>query len=156
MQYLVVARINPKHKHWKPANFSNPKCRPFFQAWNRYVSYSSHNIAALNQFFLQSRNHQPKIVQYDWVAVDFCYYAIFVEIHRTRLQSAFSPAVHRQCLEDARKSLTAFHCLQQHSAEMPGFDYPYPSFLTWYADINPAFCVIFLIMSSQDLVSLPT
>ncbi|OJJ33537.1 hypothetical protein ASPWEDRAFT_114522 [Aspergillus wentii DTO 134E9] len=86
---------------------------------------------------MQSRDGHPKLMQYHWVAVDFCYYAIFVEIHRTRLQSAFNPAVHQQCLLYARKSLKAFHFLQQHSVEMPGFDDPYPSFLTC------AFFVIF-------------
>ncbi|PYI21643.1 hypothetical protein BO99DRAFT_420552 [Aspergillus violaceofuscus CBS 115571] len=76
------------------------------------------------------RDSHPQMVQYDWVGVDFCYYAIFVEIHRTRLKSAFSPKVHRECLINARKSLQAFHFLQQHPAELPGFDDPYPSFLT--------------------------
>ncbi|XHF98583.1 hypothetical protein AWENTII_002131 [Aspergillus wentii] len=92
-----------------------------------------------------SRDGHPKLMQYHWVAVDFCYYAIFVEIHRTRLQSAFNPAVHQQCLLYARKSLKAFHFLQQHSVEMPGFDDPYPSFLTWTLFLYPlsAFFVIF-------------
>ncbi|RDH21196.1 hypothetical protein M747DRAFT_322606 [Aspergillus niger ATCC 13496] len=76
------------------------------------------------------RDSLPKMVQYDWVAVDFCYYAIFVEIDRTRLKSSFSPAIHRECLVHARKSLEAFHFLQQHPEEMPGFEEPYPSFLT--------------------------
>ncbi|KAJ5341707.1 hypothetical protein N7541_010831 [Penicillium brevicompactum] len=92
-----------------------------------------------------SRDSYPKIVQYDWVAVDFCYYAILVEIHRTHLQSAFSPGLHRQCLTYARKSLRAFHFLQQHSADMPGFEDPYPSFLTWTLFFYPlsAFFVVF-------------
>ncbi|OJI83003.1 hypothetical protein ASPTUDRAFT_123266 [Aspergillus tubingensis CBS 134.48] len=72
----------------------------------------------------------PKMVQYDWVAVDFCYYAIFVEIDRTRLKSSFSPVIHRECLVHARQSLGAFHFIQQHAEEMPGFEEPYPSFLT--------------------------
>ncbi|EHA19714.1 hypothetical protein ASPNIDRAFT_179724 [Aspergillus niger ATCC 1015] len=83
-----------------------------------------------NIHLLQSRDSLPKMVQYDWVAVDFCYYAIFVEIDRTRLKSSFSPAIHRECLVHARKSLEAFHFLQQHPEEMPGFEEPYPSFLT--------------------------
>ncbi|RDH36195.1 hypothetical protein BDQ94DRAFT_185379 [Aspergillus welwitschiae] len=77
-----------------------------------------------------SRDSLPKMVQYEWVAVDFCYYAIFVEIDRTCLKSSFSPAIHRECLVHARKSLEAFHFLQQHPEEMPGFEEPYPSFLT--------------------------
>ncbi|RAL06924.1 fungal specific transcription factor domain-containing protein [Aspergillus homomorphus CBS 101889] len=92
-----------------------------------------------------SRDCHPKMVQYDWVGVDFCFYAIFVEIHRTRLKNAFSPAVHRECLVYARKSLQAFLFLQQHPAELPGFDDPYPSFLTWTLLFYPlsAFFVVF-------------
>ncbi|CAG7987325.1 unnamed protein product [Penicillium salamii] len=92
-----------------------------------------------------SRDIYPKMVQYDWVGVDFCYHAIFVEIQRTRLQNVFDPAVHRECLLYARKSLKAFLFLQKHSSEMPGFDSPYPSFLTWTLFLYPlsAFFVVF-------------
>ncbi|PYH86714.1 hypothetical protein BO82DRAFT_271971 [Aspergillus uvarum CBS 121591] len=86
--------------------------------------------AVYSIFPLQNRDSQPKAVQYDWVAADFTYYAIFVELHRTRLKSAFSATVHRECLGFARKALRAFHFLQQHPSELPGFDDPYPSFLT--------------------------
>ncbi|RDW76313.1 uncharacterized protein DSM5745_06305 [Aspergillus mulundensis] len=91
---------------------------------------------------LQSnRDLHPKMVQYDWVCVDFCYHAIFVEIHRTRLKSDFSPAIHQECLLFARKSLRAFHFLQQHSAAMPGFDdptlllYPLSAFFVVFCNI---------------------
>ncbi|RAH55253.1 hypothetical protein BO85DRAFT_377202 [Aspergillus piperis CBS 112811] len=77
-----------------------------------------------------NRASLPKMVQHDWVAVDFCYYAIFVEIDRTRLKNSFSPVIHRECLVHARQSLGAFHFIQQHAEEMPGFEEPYPSFLT--------------------------
>ncbi|RAK75313.1 Zn(II)2Cys6 transcription factor [Aspergillus fijiensis CBS 313.89] len=100
-----------------------------------------------------NRDCHPKMVQYDWVGVDFCYYAIFVEIHRTRLKRAFSPKVHQECLIDARKSLRAFHFLQQHPAELPGFDDPYPSFLTWTLFLYPlsAFFVVFCnIIGTKD------
>ncbi|KAJ5087373.1 hypothetical protein N7456_010989 [Penicillium angulare] len=94
---------------------------------------------------LLSQECDPKIVQYDWIAVDFCYYAILVEIYRTHLQNAFNPAAHRTCLVYARRSLRAFHFIQKHSAEMPGFDDPFPSFLTWTLFIYPlsAFFVVF-------------
>ncbi|CAK40739.1 Zn(II)2Cys6 transcription factor [Aspergillus niger] len=84
-----------------------------------------------------SRDSLPKMVQYDWVAVDFCYYAIFVEIDRTRLKSSFSPAIHRECLVHARKSLEAFHFLQQHPEEMPGtlFFYPLSAFFVVICNI---------------------
>ncbi|GKZ35787.1 hypothetical protein AbraIFM66950_006582 [Aspergillus brasiliensis] len=100
-----------------------------------------------------NRDSLPKMVQYDWVAVDFCYYAIFVEIDRTRLKSSFSPAIHRECLVHARKSLEAFHFLQQHPAEMPGFEEPYPSFLTWtllFYPLSAFFVVICNIIGTLD------
>ncbi|KAL4893370.1 hypothetical protein BDV59DRAFT_178104 [Aspergillus ambiguus] len=95
---------------------------------------------------LQSdRSLLPKMVQYDWVAADFCFYAIFVEVYRTLLKCSFSPHIHRECLLCARKSLKAFHFLQQHPEEMPGFQDPYPSFLAWTLFLYPlsAFFVVF-------------
>ncbi|KAL4738757.1 hypothetical protein BDV11DRAFT_205717 [Aspergillus similis] len=80
----------------------------------------------------QNRVALSKIVQYDYVSFDFCYYAIFVEVQRTRLKSFFTPLIHRQCLLNARKCLKAFQFLQQHQhpAEPSGFGDAYPSFLT--------------------------
>ncbi|RAQ78479.1 hypothetical protein COH21_011994 [Aspergillus flavus] len=91
------------------------------------------------------RSLLPKIVQYDWVAADFCFYAIFVEVYRTLLKCSFSPHIHRECLVCARKSLKAFHFLQQHPEQMPGFQDPYPSFLVWTLFLYPlsAFFVVF-------------
>ncbi|KAL6236203.1 hypothetical protein BDW75DRAFT_229656 [Aspergillus navahoensis] len=88
---------------------------------------------------MQNCDSLPKIVQYDCVALDFCYYAILVEVQRTRLKSFFTPLIHRQCLLNARKCLRAFQFLQehQHPAEPSGFGGAYPSFLTC------AFFVIF-------------
>ncbi|KAK1142351.1 hypothetical protein N8T08_007903 [Aspergillus melleus] len=93
------------------------------------------------------------MIQCDWVAVDFCYYAIFVEIHRMHLKSCFTPHIYRECLIHSRKSLEAFHFLQKHSAQMPGFDDPYPSFLTWTLFLYPlsAFFVVFChIVGTSD------
>ncbi|KAL2834700.1 hypothetical protein BJY01DRAFT_224144 [Aspergillus pseudoustus] len=92
-----------------------------------------------------NRDSLHKPLQYDWVAVDFSFYAIFVEIHRTRLKASFSPLIHRECLFYARRSLNAFQFLQQNVAELPGFDDPYPSFLTWTLLLYPlsAFFVVF-------------
>ncbi|KAL5000552.1 hypothetical protein BDV10DRAFT_192846 [Aspergillus recurvatus] len=80
----------------------------------------------------KSRDALPKIVQYDCVSLDFCYYAIFVEVQRTRLKSFFTPLIHRQCLLNARKCLRAFQFLQQHQhpAEPSGLGDAYPLFLT--------------------------
>ncbi|KAL4989127.1 hypothetical protein BDW68DRAFT_176247 [Aspergillus falconensis] len=94
-----------------------------------------------------NRDALPKIVQYDYVSFDFCYYAIFVEVQRTRLKSFFTPLIHRQCLLNARKCLRAFQFLQQHQhpAEPSGFGDAYPSFLTWTLFLYPlsAFFVVF-------------
>ncbi|KAF9895202.1 hypothetical protein FE257_000104 [Aspergillus nanangensis] len=104
---------------------------------------------------LQSgRGSLPRVVQYDWVATDFCFYAIFVEIHRTRLKASFSPLIHKECLLFARKSLKAFRFLQQHTGEMAGFDDPYPSFLTWTLflyPLSPFFVVFCNIIGTLDL-----
>ncbi|KAL4910619.1 hypothetical protein BDW74DRAFT_184459 [Aspergillus multicolor] len=78
-----------------------------------------------------NRDALSKIVQYDWASFDFCYYAIFVEVQRTRLKSFFTPLIHRQCLLNARKCLQAFRFLQQHQHPVePSIGDPYPSFLT--------------------------
>lgn len=95
------------------------------------------------------------MVQHDWVAVDFCYYAIMVEIDRTRLKNSFSPVIHRECLVHSRQSLGAFHFIQQHAEEMPGFEEPYPSFLTWFVEI-PGHIQFHLLTIEQDFVLLPT
>ncbi|BCS16282.1 hypothetical protein ALUC_80489A [Aspergillus luchuensis] len=100
-----------------------------------------------------NRASLPKMVQHDWVAVDFCYYAIMVEIDRTRLKNSFSPVIHRECLVHARQSLGAFHFIQQHAEEMPGFEEPYPSFLTWtlfFYPLSAFFVVICNIIGTLD------
>ncbi|KAL4925997.1 Zn(II)2Cys6 transcription factor [Aspergillus undulatus] len=95
---------------------------------------------------LQSdRNSLPESVQHAWIALDFCYFAIFVEIYRTRLKSSFSPLIHRLCLLYAQNSLKAFLLLLEHPAAVPGVDGPCPSFLTWTLLIYPLspFFVVF-------------
>ncbi|KAL5341133.1 hypothetical protein BJX70DRAFT_75565 [Aspergillus crustosus] len=91
-----------------------------------------------------SRETLPTVVQQDWVSVDFCYYAIFVEIYRTRLKSSFSPLIHRLCLTYAQDSLAASNSLLQQPGGVAGFDNPYPSFLTWtlfFYPLSPFFVV---------------
>lgn len=93
------------------------------------------------------------MLKYDWVAADFCYYAIYVEILRTRLRCTFTPLVHKECLVYARRSLEAFRFLQQQRAEL-GFDDPYPSFLTWLVQL---FSVPeLLLIRLQDIAFIPT
>ncbi|CBF75762.1 transcription factor domain-containing protein [Aspergillus nidulans FGSC A4] len=98
----------------------------------------------------QGRHALTKMVQYDRVAFDFCYYAIFVEVQRTRLKSFFTPLIHRQCLLNARKCLQAFQFLQQHQdpAEPSGFGDAYPSFLTCAFFV--VFCNIIATLDHND------
>ncbi|KAL4814836.1 hypothetical protein BDW67DRAFT_176800 [Aspergillus spinulosporus] len=107
-------------------------------------------LPALQTICAQSRDALTTIVQYDCVAFDFCYYAIFVEVQRTRLKSFFTPLIHRQCLLNARKCLQAFQFLQQHQlpAEPSGFGDAYPSFLTCAFFV--VFCNIIATLDHSD------
>ncbi|PWY69632.1 hypothetical protein BO94DRAFT_590416 [Aspergillus sclerotioniger CBS 115572] len=100
-----------------------------------------------------SRNLAPESIHQDWIAAEFCYYAIMVDIHRTRLRCSFTPLVHKECLACARRSLEALRFLLQHPGGMPGFDDPYPTFLTWTLFLYPLtpFFVLFChIIGSLD------
>ena len=79
----------------------------------------------------QSRVSVPKVMSTDWVAADFCYYAILVNILRSRLRYVFSPMTHQECVLYSRKSSEALQYLQKHTPETPGFADPFPSFFTW-------------------------
>jgi hypothetical protein len=81
--------------------------------------------------FSQSRTSAPELISCDWVATEFSYYAILVDILRSRLKYAFSPLTHRECVSYSRKALKALQYLQNHLAKSPGFVDPYPTFLTW-------------------------
>ncbi|OJK02977.1 hypothetical protein ASPACDRAFT_40293 [Aspergillus aculeatus ATCC 16872] len=99
----------------------------------------------------RSSTHRP--IELDWIGADFCYYAVLVEIYRTRLRCSFSPMVHKETLLCARRSLEAFQYLQQHHAEMPGFNDPYPSFFTWtllFYPLSPFFVLFCNIIGSLD------
>ncbi|KAL4800761.1 hypothetical protein BDV19DRAFT_375440 [Aspergillus venezuelensis] len=91
------------------------------------------------------RESLPKAVHHGWIALDFCYYAIFVEVHRTRLKSSFSPLVHRLTLQYAQNSLRAFLLLFEQPAAVPDLDDPCPLFFTWTLFIYPLtpFFVVF-------------
>ncbi|RAL10283.1 fungal specific transcription factor domain-containing protein [Aspergillus homomorphus CBS 101889] len=91
------------------------------------------------------RSSTHRSIELDWISADFCYYAVLVEIYRTRLRCSFSPMTHKETLLCARRSLEAFQYLQQHGAEMPGFNDPYPSFLTC-----PFFVLFCNIIGSLD------
>ncbi|KAE8369177.1 hypothetical protein BDV27DRAFT_153253 [Aspergillus caelatus] len=91
---------------------------------------------------------------YDWVAADFSYYAIYVDMLRTRLGYDGSPATHSDCLVYSRRALRAFQYLQEHADHMPGFNDPEPSFLTWTIALYPVapFFVVFCnIIATSDV-----
>ncbi|CAG7991572.1 unnamed protein product [Penicillium salamii] len=83
-----------------------------------------------------SRASAPDLISSDWIAGDFCYYSILVDILRSRLKYVFSPMTHKECLSYSRKSLKALHHLQQNIADTPGFIDPYPTFLTWSVTLH--------------------
>jgi hypothetical protein len=107
--------------------------------------------------FSQSRASAPDCIAADWIAGEFGYYAILVDILRSRLKCTFSPLTHRECVSYSRKSLRALHHLQKNLADTPGFVDPYPSFLTWLVDLLPASPVSPLISLRllQDCSSIP-
>ncbi|KAJ5867686.1 hypothetical protein N7534_002239 [Penicillium rubens] len=102
-------------------------------------------MEAIHSTLQSSRALAPDCIAADWIAGEFCYYAILVDILRSRLKCTFSPLTHRECLSYSRKSLRALHHLQKNLADTPGFVDPYPSFLTWTVLLYPlsAFFVLF-------------
>ncbi|CAG8895942.1 unnamed protein product [Penicillium egyptiacum] len=90
----------------------------------------------------------------DWIAGEFCYYAILVDILRSRLKCTFSPLTHKECVSYSRKSLRALHHLQTNLADIPGFVDPYPSFLTWTVllyPLSPFFVLFCNIIGELDV-----
>ncbi|KAJ5775471.1 transcriptional regulator family: Fungal Specific TF [Penicillium nucicola] len=98
------------------------------------VIHSNLQLVSLSS---RSRDSAPGLISSDWIAGDFCYYAILVDILRSRLKFAFSPLTHRECLSYSRRSLRALHHLQKNLADTPGFSDPYPSFLSWTVLLYP-------------------
>ncbi|CAI7593689.1 unnamed protein product [Penicillium crustosum] len=84
-----------------------------------------------------SRASAPNCIASDWISCEFCYYAILVDILRSRLKCTFSPLTHKECVSYSRKSLRALHYLQKNLADTPGFVDPYPTFLTWTVLLYP-------------------
>ncbi|KAJ5350403.1 transcriptional regulator family: Fungal Specific TF [Penicillium brevicompactum] len=101
-----------------------------------------------------SRTSAPDLVSSDWIAGDFCYYAILVDVLRSRLKYAFSPLTHKECVSYSRKSLKALHHLQKNLEHTPGFVDPYPSFLTWTVllyPLSPFFVLFCNIIGELDM-----
>lgn len=92
--------------------------------------------------FSQSRASAPDCIAADWIAGEFGYCAILVDILRS---CTFPPLAHRECVLYSRKFLRALHHLQKNLADTPGFVDPYRSFLTWLVGLLPASRVFLLI-----------
>ncbi|KAJ5379996.1 uncharacterized protein N7496_002424 [Penicillium cataractarum] len=101
-----------------------------------------------------SRNSAPELINSEWVATEFSYYAILVDILRSRLRYAFSPLTHRECVSYSRKALKALQYLLKHLAKSPGFVDPYPTFLTWTIflyPLSPFFVLFCNIIGELDM-----
>ncbi|OQE21471.1 hypothetical protein PENFLA_c014G03566 [Penicillium flavigenum] len=101
-----------------------------------------------------SRASAPNCIAADWIAGEFGYYAILVDILRSRLKCTFSPLTHRECVSYSRKSLRALHHLQKNLTDTPGFVDPYPSFLTWTVllyPLSPFFVLFCNIIGELDM-----
>ncbi|KAJ5360292.1 transcriptional regulator family: Fungal Specific TF [Penicillium concentricum] len=101
-----------------------------------------------------SRVAAPGCIASDWISAEFCYYAILVDVLRSRLKCTFSPMTHKECVSYSRKSLRALHHLQKNLADTPGFADPYPSFLTWTVllyPLSPFFVLFCNIIGELDM-----
>ncbi|KAJ5482564.1 transcriptional regulator family: Fungal Specific TF [Penicillium sp. IBT 31633x] len=111
-------------------------------------------MEAIHSRLQTNRTSAPDMISFDWHAADFCYYAILVDILRSRLKYSFSPLTHKECLSCSRKSLKALHHLQRNLTDSPGFVDPYPSFLTWTVllyPLSPFFVLFCNIIGELDM-----
>ncbi|KAJ5901520.1 transcriptional regulator family: Fungal Specific TF [Penicillium taxi] len=123
---------------------------------------SSHTFLQDRMFEIYSESQSSRaaaseFLDTDWIAIDFCYHSILVDILRSRLRYAFSPLTHRECVAYARKSLKSLNSLQKFyfkGVGMPGFTDPFPSFLTWtvlYYPLSPFFVLFCNIIGELEL-----
>ncbi|KAE8153235.1 hypothetical protein BDV25DRAFT_149904 [Aspergillus avenaceus] len=111
-------------------------------------------MATIHLKLVESRALISGPVLCDWIAADFCYFAIYVDILRTRVGYDGSQATHSACLVYSRQALQTFQFLQEHLNDLPGFIDPDPSFLTWTVSLYPAtpFFVLFCnIINSSNI-----
>ncbi|KAI2795116.1 hypothetical protein POX_a01721 [Penicillium oxalicum] len=114
------------------------------------------NMAVIYSSLQSSRNTAPDLISRDWIAVEFSYYAILVEILRSRLRYVFSPLSHKECLSYSRKALKTMHYLLKNLANSPGFLDPFPTWLTWTLLLYPLspffvlFCNIIGEVNTED------
>ncbi|KAJ5246540.1 transcriptional regulator family: Fungal Specific TF [Penicillium chermesinum] len=78
-----------------------------------------------------TRTYGSDVFSCEWLAVEFAYHAIMVDIMRSRLKFMFSPMTHRECIAHSRTALKAMLSIQKILANTPGYEDPFPSFLTW-------------------------
>ncbi|KAJ5596624.1 transcriptional regulator family: Fungal Specific TF [Penicillium hetheringtonii] len=113
-------------------------------------------MASIKSNLQSTRSSVDEFLSADWIAGEFCYYAILVDILRSRLKYSFSPLTHKECVSCARKSLNALRYLQKNPSLSPGFVDPYPTFLTWTIFLYPLssffvlFCNIIGELDSDD------
>ncbi|CEO59928.1 hypothetical protein PMG11_04578 [Penicillium brasilianum] len=119
-----------------------------------YHSNLQERMTAIYATIQSNRNSAPELINSEWVATEFSYYAILVDILRSRLKYAFSPLTHRECVSYSRKALKALQYLQKHLAKCPGFVDPYPTFLTWTIflyPLSPFFVLFCNIIGELDM-----
>ncbi|KAJ5679693.1 transcriptional regulator family: Fungal Specific TF, partial [Penicillium macrosclerotiorum] len=111
-------------------------------------------MSAIHSYLQSSRSAAPDLISADWIGMEFCHFAILVDILRSRLRYAFSPLTHRECVSYSRKSLKALQYLLNHLTESPGFVDPYPTFLTWTIflyPLSPFFVLFCNIIGELDI-----
>ncbi|KAF3388720.1 hypothetical protein F1880_004340 [Penicillium rolfsii] len=119
-----------------------------------YHSKLQGRMDSIYSSFQSIRASAPEPISFDWMAIEFAYYAILVDILRSRLKFAFSPLTHRECVSCSRKALKALQYLQHHLAKSPGFVDPYPTFLTWTVflyPLSPFFVLFCSIIGEVDV-----
>ncbi|KAJ6144808.1 hypothetical protein N7470_008703 [Penicillium chermesinum] len=84
-----------------------------------------------------TRTYGSDVFSCEWLAVEFAYHAIMVDIMRSRLKFMFSPMTHRECIAHSRTALKAMLSIQKILANTPGYEDPFPSFLTWTILLYP-------------------
>ncbi|KAF7713561.1 Fungal Zn(2)-Cys(6) binuclear cluster domain-containing protein [Penicillium ucsense] len=114
------------------------------------------NMAIIFSRLQSSRNLAPDLISRDWIAIEFSYYAILVEILRSRLRYAFSPLSHKECLCYSRKAVKIMQYMLEDITNGPGFVDPFPSWLTWTLLLYPLspffvlFCNIIGEVNTED------
>lgn len=71
-------------------------------------------------------------MEYEWLAIDFSYYAILTTILHANPNSAKGPFVRKECLLYARKAFVALKTIQDKISIDDQTPQTFPNVLTWY------------------------